>query len=789
MTPPRRRSCCCAVGLAVLVHAAHSIDYDYDSFPTKSGVSMWVDVDTPASARKIRTSRGATWDLVMSDEFQIEGRSFRPGEDHLWTALDIPDGVNAALEMYNSSNVYTKNGKLINKVEEGPTVVTYYNQWLEVPGFETRTLHYKAGMMQSWNKFCMQGGLIEVSAKLPGAINNVPDAEHKSVTMNPNAVGEYEDPKTKVKRAVTPQDRIIDGAYYPTWPGIWLMGNLGRALFSASTTRMWPWSYDACDKDLPDLASNQLISACNATPGYGLNPNQGRGAPEIDVLEGGGAAISSSIQVAPGMPDNYRRKPVVKGGPDEEPWGLNKYCVYGKGCKTPGANMVDTPTSEFASRGHKSWYQGLKYAANNRCRPMDQDKQDYNQVYNFLRIGNLYKNVFDKDQMSAARDVHADLGFLDNSTVYHWGINHNGTCFPVSNGYIGAFLCDPDSKNPKCEAPRKDGVADTNQMDKFEYQMDAISANWDVGHEAYTEFYIYQVECKTRNDGYIRWSLDGSPLFEIPAASLTSPPQRPAGSNASKNPVKVMVEEPMYVIFNVALAKAWGATPPNIDIGPCRGNATHPPRNSWAYNQSNNICDSFPMYMEIDYIRVYQDKSSMAIGCDPPTHPTKEWIDGHLTWYTDDRNPMVPVAGRATCNKDDDCTMDNAMAPPTGRCSNRRCECVKGYGGPRCTKLMNFDVASKSSFGPSTIYPVLLLLVCIAGVAYMRVRRMRWLTRATVIAEATAASTFMPLASYKPAHEYDDDDDGPTTPVVAGIRRYYGPAHPTSVGVHAPSMA
>ncbi|ETV99869.1 hypothetical protein H310_07904 [Aphanomyces invadans] len=687
MTPPRRRSCCCAVGLAVLVHAAHSIDYDYDSFPTKSGVSMWVDVDTPASARKIRTSRGATWDLVMSDEFQIEGRSFRPGEDHLWTALDIPDGVNAALEMYNSSNVYTKNGKLINKVEEGPTVVTYYNQWLEVPGFETRTLHYKAGMMQSWNKFCMQGGLIEVSAKLPGAINNVPDAEHKSVTMNPNAVGEYEDPKTKVKRAVTPQDRIIDGAYYPTWPGIWLMGNLGRALFSASTTRMWPWSYDACDKDLPDLASNQLISACNATPGYGLNPNQGRGAPEIDVLEGGGAAISSSIQVAPGMPDNYRRKPVVKGGPDEEPWGLNKYCVYGKGCKTPGANMVDTPTSEFASRGHKSWYQGLKYAANNRCRPMDQDKQDYNQVYNFLRIGNLV---------------------------------------------IGS---------------------------------------------------------KTRNDGYIRWSLDGSPLFEIPAASLTSPPQRPAGSNASKNPVKVMVEEPMYVILNVALAKAWGATPPNIDIGPCRGNATHPPRHSWAYNQSNNICDSFPMYMEIDYIRVYQDKSSMAIGCDPPTHPTKEWIDGHLTWYTDDRNPMVPVAGRATCNKDDDCTMDNAMAPPTGRCSNRRCECVKGYGGPRCTKLMNFDVASKSSFGPSTIYPVLLLLVCIAGVAYMRVRRMRWLTRATVIAEATAASTFMPLASYKPAHEYDDDDDGPTTPVVAGIRRYYGPAHPTSVGVHAPSMA
>src|SRR5512145_2534873 len=74
-----------------------------------------------------------------------------------------------------------------------------------------------------------------------------------------------------------------------TWPGIWMMGNLGRAIFSASTNRMWPFSYDKCEPDVfnPD---NQRISACDDNPGYGLNPNQGRGAPEIDLLEGGGLA-------------------------------------------------------------------------------------------------------------------------------------------------------------------------------------------------------------------------------------------------------------------------------------------------------------------------------------------------------------------------------------------------------------------------------------------------------------------------------------------------------------------
>ncbi|KAH9125123.1 hypothetical protein AeMF1_004221 [Aphanomyces euteiches] len=749
----RRHSLLIAIALALLSQAVQARDYDYDGYPAKSGVGIWIDVDTPTSALTKKNSRGTTWDLVMSDEFEIEGRTFEAGKDHLWTAMDIPDGVNAALEYYNVSNVYTENGKLINRVDEGAVNVTYFNQWLEKPAYESTQLHYTAGMMQSWNKFCFQGGLIEVAAKLPGAINAAPDKVHKSVTMNPNAIGVLWDNGQQYK--LTPRDTIKDIDYYPTWPSIWLMGNLGRALFTASTTRMWPWTYNECDAE---LEPHQMISACNANPGFGLNPNQGRGAPEIDILEGGGRAISSSIQIAPGMPDEYRRLTFQK--PDFS------YCVYGKGCATPGANIPDAPTSAFAFRGHKSWYQGMKYAANNRCPSVSTDIQSYEPVAAVrANPALLTANVFDKTQMSAARDVNGDLGLINTSTTRHWGINYEGTCFPISNGYIGAFLCDPDSKNEKCASPRREGVTPTKQMDSFEYQMDAVSVNWDIGHDAYTTFYIYQVEWVMGPNGYVRWNLEDQPIFEIPSSALTTPPQASAGK--PRNPKKIMIEEPMYLIFNVALAKAWGATPPNADMGPCRGNATRPTPGTWAYNKTNNICDSFPMYMEIEYIRVYQDKSTMFIGCDPPTHPTKKWIDGHINWYTDKKNLMVRVDGGATCNTDEDCLAVSAMEA-TGRCEKRRCNCVTGYGGPRCTKFIGskeYDTDNPNYFGPQIVYPAMVAAVVLAAVVVTGVVRARRLATAATIATKS-----------KQQQQYDEDKDD-SMKEDGQQRRFYAPAN------------
>ncbi len=122
---------------------------------------------------------------------------------------------------------------------------------------EKKQMNYTSAMIQSWNKFCFTGGVIEVSVKLPGNYN-----------------------------------------WAGLWPAVWLMGNLGRATFYPSTEKIWPWSYDKCDGRYDEKYS-QGISACNPNPGFGLNPHQGRGAPEIDIIEG----LSGQ-----NLPENYKVK-------------------------------------------------------------------------------------------------------------------------------------------------------------------------------------------------------------------------------------------------------------------------------------------------------------------------------------------------------------------------------------------------------------------------------------------------------------------------------------------------
>ncbi|EQC34759.1 hypothetical protein SDRG_07569 [Saprolegnia diclina VS20] len=749
--------------MAALVRPALAGNQNDPTQPTKSGLGTWIDAHTPTDAYTKLSSRGDTWNLVMSDEFNLDGRQFAYGNDHIWTALDIPDGVNRAMELYSSKSVYTEGGYLYNRVDEGPVNVSFWNSWSETPGYENKTMHYTAGMMQSWNKFCIQGGFVQVRAMLPGAINKE--------SFNPHILGYKWAPPPINKIPINDKDKIPDIRFYPTWPGLWLMGNLGRALFAASTNRMWPWTYDECDER---YETNQRISACNKNPGFGLNPNQGRGAPEIDILEGGGTAISSSVQIAPGMPDEYRRtKPILKleSVTNVDAQGRkgqgHLFCYYDKNCLTPGANMADVPTATFASRGHKSWYHGLRYAANDRCNPDPKLVQQYASVA-AAQNGTIIDNQFDIKTISSGRDLHADLSLMDGKGPLHWGINYKGTCFPISNGYIGGFLCDPDNMNDKCENPRKPGVPLTRQMETFAYQMDAISSNWDISFEHYKMFFNYEIEWVMGDDGYIRWTLDDAPIFEIPATSMTNPPQ----GGATVNPKKLMIEEPSYIIFNIAMASAWGAMPPNYEVGPCRGNATMPADPN-VRRITDNICDSFPMYMVIDHIRIWQDTSvgsKMSVGCDPASHPTKEFIKAHILNYTDPLNKDVEVAGKNTCINDDDCSI--AGGTPTGRCIKERCECITLWAGPRCTKYtpnLNSD-EKEASFGPKVVYPASILgALILIVVATTIVRRRRH------VAEVEAANAFAEMKSAKAAAMAAETDDDASNN-ASNNRRYYGPA-------------
>ncbi|KAG1701932.1 hypothetical protein DVH05_010422 [Phytophthora capsici] len=632
---------------------------------SRSGLRPWVDVDTPTDVYNITSSRGDTWTLVMSDEFNVPGRNFTPGSDHLWTALEMPDGVNAALEYYSfnmTDTVEESDGRGVFRIkvmEEKNISYTVWNTYAKPAGFETHSMYYRAGMVQTWNKFCFQGGRMEVVAQLPATLSS----------SNPDMGND--------------KDRVKTNAFYPTWPGIWLMGNLGRALFSQSTSRMWPWSYNKCDQK---LKTSQRISACDGSPGHGLNPHQGRGAPEIDLLEGGGVAISTSIQVAPGMPDAFRIIPPTK---DTSP-----YCVYTGDCTTIGANFPGIPKKTYDARNHDSWYQGLRYAPNTLCSPVGSQIQDPETVIANMKKGITTNTCKGVNDCPASRDGYSSLELIDGSGTKYWGVNKEGGCMPVINGYMGAFLCDPDSSNSKCSSPLGAEEPKSKVMEPFEYQMDALSANWPVQLGAYTSFVKYQVEWVMGSKGYIRWMVEDIVIFEIPAESIENVPQ----DDAESNPKKMMLEEPLYVIFNVALSTSWGTTPPNPG-SPCRGDGSNA--------QHNAICDGFPMYMKIDYIRIYQDlsaSSTMSIGCDPSTHPTKQWIEDHIDEYETTENKWIEVHGGANCQSDQDCTVGVSHIS-TGTCNRKgKCSCGSSgsWGGPRCTTPLA-DTANGEGFGPPTV--------------------------------------------------------------------------------------
>ncbi|ETI44522.1 hypothetical protein L917_10340 [Phytophthora nicotianae] len=652
------------------------------TYSTRSGVLPWVDVDTPSSAHTYTSSRGDTWALTMSDEFNSEGRNFEAGDDHLWTAIELADGVNSALEVYSTNMTGTQcdsDGTCYFYINTTDEIIekTVWNNYISPPGYETVHFYYRSGMVQSWNKFCFQGGMIEVRARLPGAVSNAsgnPDVETGSTTV-----------------------RAANIDYYPTWPGIWLMGNLGRALFTGSTARMWPFTYNECNNTVFD-SQNQRISACDDDPGHGLNANQGRGAPEIDILEGGGTAISSSIQVGPGMPEDFR---MIEDT-------ASSYCFYTYECTTKGANNIDVPTAYYKNlRGHKSWYQGLRYGANNLCDVKSSDVQSYAAINASLTKG-ITENACTMDLCSASYDVNGDLGFKDNGTV-HWGINTNGTCFPVQNAYTGAYLCNAGNNASECTS----SSGSTSAGSEFAYQMDAISSNWEVHMAAYLDWVTYSVEWVMGDSGYVRWEVEGQVIFEIPAEALTNPPQ----DTAQMNPKKIMVEEPMYLIFNVALSSSWGSKPPNAGSGSCRGDGSS--------STSNSICDAFPMYMKIDYIRLYQDTSEntdMAIGCDPSSHPTKQWIEDHIDDYTDTDNPYTAVSGMAFCKTDDDCSIDSSALVLTGTCSSiGRCECASdSWTGPRCTEPASSNSTDDELFGPP-MYVALLVASTVAGITVLAI--------------------------------------------------------------------
>lgn len=245
-----------------------------------------IDPDTPQESRtRTGNQDGSKYNLVFSDEFNTPGRTFWPGDDPYWEAVDIWYGATFDFEWYTPEGVNTTtdqngNGVLQITLEE------------EIE----RGQYFRSGMLQSWNKFCFQGGFIEAAIQFPGGFQT-----------------------------------------QGYWPGFWLMGNLGRPGYLASADGMWPYVYDDCDvgimpnqtyadgrgpyaalhgnkgKQLSKLPGMRYPSCtCKGEDHPGPNNGVARSAPEIDICElqvetmgdVHGSYASQSYQVAP-FDDGY----------------------------------------------------------------------------------------------------------------------------------------------------------------------------------------------------------------------------------------------------------------------------------------------------------------------------------------------------------------------------------------------------------------------------------------------------------------------------------------------------
>lgn len=267
-----------------------------------------IDPDTPKTALRKKGEYGDEYELVFSDEFNDNNRTFYEGDDPYFYAGDFWYGATQDLEWYDPDAVTTWEGALELRLDK----------------FPNHGLQFRSGMLNSWNHLCFKGGIFEVSVSLPGPAG-------------------------------------IPGL----WPGAWTMGNLGRPGYLSTTDGLWPYTYQACDAGITPNQSQtdglsylpgQRLPSCTCPGEDHPTPGKGRGAPEIDIIEVGATypphnmpIATQSYQVAPfdiWWHPNYN----FTAFPDNSVSGYNGYAGG------PYQQAISATTNL-----NKDWYDGVQY--------------------------------------------------------------------------------------------------------------------------------------------------------------------------------------------------------------------------------------------------------------------------------------------------------------------------------------------------------------------------------------------------------------------------------------------
>lgn len=333
---------------------------------------------------------------------------------------------------------------------------------------ESHNLNFRSGMINTWDKFCFQGGYVEWSIMQPGT---------------PETTG--------------------------YWPAAWLMGNLGRAGYLATTDGMWPYSYQGCDT--------------------GILPNQ-------TFMNGSGPVEATDSKAI--------------------------YAANGQISKLPG---MRTPSCTCSGEDHP----GPNHKVGRSAPELDCIEA---QIQTKGGVTNSYSS---QSLQVAPFDVE-----------YYWGNSTNDVTIWGEDTEINTYVGGPLQEAVSSVALNPPRGFQNTQGDFVTYGVQ------------------YDPDWNADGSGSITWFIDGKATWTAKGVAIGPSPEMDIGQRS-------IPTEPMYLIMNLGMSR--GFQPVNFD-------------------GDNAI--TFPALLRTDYVRVYQkDGGTDRISCDPPDHPTADYIANHYDIY------------------------------------------------------------------------------------------------------------------------------------------------------------
>jgi beta-glucanase (GH16 family) len=172
---------------------------------------------------------------------------------------------------------------------------------------------------------------------------------------------------------------------------------------------------------------------------------------------------------------------------------------------------------------------------------------------------------------------------------------------------VAPFNINYQFNNATSGTPIQGSTTQFNVYRGAQYQQ-AISAVTDVNSSSYngkgfgTYAYEWWTDVNNPDGGYIQWYSEGQETWKATSATL-------AGDTTTGISGRIIPNEPMYLILNLGMAPSFQTQ-------------------DFQHMQ-------FPSKMYVDYIRVYQRSDvSNGVGCNPPTHPTADYINKHINAYS-----------------------------------------------------------------------------------------------------------------------------------------------------------